>query len=197
MTNKTIEVYFSSSGYTPLYKSELKKNELFFFDEDFTKGDLKNINIAFEIDPNKHIRIWSSKINIHEYLNFLYICNKFEGENISVIFTDDYDKDAYSVGALSKNEIKNLLKYEKKLSKDDILYYKSEWERLINKNNEIRTFINKKIKNVDYSFFDNYLIQHYNKDKKTWIINLMINDTINHYSEDFYNYLIDKYNNKK
>jgi len=77
------------------------------------------------------------------------------------------------------------------------LYYKSEWERLINKNNEIRTFINKKIKNVDYSFFDNYLIQHYNKDKKTWIINLMINDTINHYSEDFYNYLIDKYNNKK
>lgn len=101
-----------------LYKSSLINNDLYGFYEDFTMGSIKDIDIPINIDKDKTVRIWSSKNNTQEYLNFLYFCYKLPNE-ISVIFVNEYDEYVYSAGALNCKEIKELLNYEHNLTKEE------------------------------------------------------------------------------
>ena len=117
---KQIEVYFNEAGFTPLYKSNLKENSFYLFNEDFSVGDISKVNLKVDIEENRKIRIWTSHSNIHEYLSFLYICHKCPNNDISVIFTDDYEKNLYSLGAANYKEITKILKYEIHLIKKDI-----------------------------------------------------------------------------
>ena len=66
-----IDVFFGYAAFTPLYKSSLINNDLYGFYEDFTMGSIKDIDIPINIDKDKTVRIWSSKNNTQEYLNFL------------------------------------------------------------------------------------------------------------------------------
>lgn len=74
-TNK-LDVFFGYAAFTPLYKSNLINNDLYAFYEDFTIGNIKDVDIPINIDKDKTVRIWSSRNNTQEYLNFLYFCYK-------------------------------------------------------------------------------------------------------------------------
>lgn len=193
-----VEVYFGDAGFTPLFKSNLNKNSFYFFGKDFSTGDIKNSDFDIEIDPNKSIRIWSSRKSIQEYLNFLYFCYKFQGRNISVVFADDYSKDVYSINATTSDEIPEMLKYERKLTSKELDKYKEEWLSLVNENSELRIFKDKKVISVDYDYLNEYISKYYNKDMDNitrGVAKLMAHDEDNNYSSAVYRFLIERLNN--
>lgn len=195
--SNNVEVYFCDSGFTPLFHSDLKKNTFYSFEEDFSIGNIKNINIDINIDSSKNIRIWSSHSDIHEYLSFLYFCHQFHGQNISVVFVDDYSKYVFSIGTTIHHEIPEILKYEHKLTYEEIEKYKKEWLRLVEKNSELRLFKNKKVISVSYDYLNDYILKHYDKDNLyKSISNLMAADNENHFSSSIYKFLIERIKNK-
>lgn len=188
-----IEFYCNMAGFTPLIKSELKENMFCFFDVDFSIGDISNVDIEIDLDINKNIRVWCCHKNIQEYLNLLYLCYKFKGKNISVIFTDEYDEYMYSVGCSKSEEITNLLKYERKLTNYDIENYKKEWLKLVKINSEMRLFRNRKILNVDYDYLNDYIIEHRNINNiNRWIGMLMGYDMDSRLSYNVYKFLVER-----
>ena len=187
-----LDVFFGYAAFTPLYKSTLINNDLYAFYEDFTMGSIKDIDIPINIDKDKAIRIWSSKNNTQEYLNFLYFCYKLPNE-IFVIFVNEYDEYVYSAGALNYKEVKELLKYEHKITKEEKDRYKNEWIKLVNENSEIRLFKNGKIISTNYDYLDEYIDKYYDKNniRKT-VATLMGNDTENNLNSEIYNFLIER-----
>jgi len=193
-----IEIFFCDAGYESLSKSNLNKNFLYLFPENFTIGDISNININLSFPKGKSIRIWSCHKNIQEYLNFLYICYKYEGKNISVIFTDEYDKNVFSVGTLRYDEISSALEHTHILSAEEISTYKKEWQKLVKENGEIRLFVDNKVKSCKYNYLYNYIALYYDKEnlsKTIWY--LMAYDQENNLNDETYRFLINKlFNNK-
>lgn len=188
-----IEVYFCDAGFHPLMKSPLNKNTFYFFKEDFSIGNIKNRNTDIKIDPNKKVRIWTSHINIHEYLSFLYFCYKFKENNISVVFTDNYSKDMNSIGTTTSEEIPKLLKYEQQLTNKEIEKYKEEWLHLVKEDGELRIFKDQKVISVDYDYLNDYILKYYNENNIYETIgNLMANDMENNFSYDVYRFLINR-----
>lgn len=187
-----LDVFFRYAAFTPLYKSSLINNDLYGFYQDFTIGNIKDIDIPINIDKDKTIRIWSSRNNTQEYLNFFYFCYKLPNE-ISVIFVNEYDEYVYSACALNYKEVKELLKYEHNLTKEEKDKYKNEWIKLANENSEIRLFKNGKIISTNYDYLDKYIDKYYDKNniRKT-VATLMGNDTENNLSSDIYNFLIER-----
>ena len=187
-----LDVFFRYAAFTPLYKSSLINNDLYGFYQDFTIGNIKDIDIPINIDKDKTIRIWSSRNNTQEYLNFLYFCYKLPNR-ISVIFVNEYDEYVYSAGAFNYKEIKELLKYEHKLTKEENDKYKNEWIKLVNENSEIGLFQNGKIISTNYNYLDDYIDKYYDKNNiRRTVATLMGNDTENNLSSDIYNFLIER-----
>lgn len=194
--SKQVEVYFSDACYGPLFKSDLEANSFYLFDYNFTMGDIQNISIDITIPSTKKIRIWTSHSDIHEYLSFLYFCAHFKGENISVIFVDDYAQDLFSLDAATCKEVSELLKYEKTLSVLDRKKYIQEWESLCHENGELRIFNNKKVISVSYDYFDKKIKTAYlNNSKQLYpaIATLMASDTENHFADFIYKFLLQRY----
>ena len=190
-TNK-LDVFFGYAAFTPLYKSNLINNDLYAFYEDFTIGNIKDVDIPINIDKDKTVRIWSSRNNTQEYLNFLYFCYKLPNR-ISVIFVNEYDGYVYSAGALNYKEIKELLKYEHKLTDEEKDRYKNEWIKLADENSEIRLFQNGKIISTNYNYLNSYIDKYYDKNNiRRTVATLMGNDTENNLSSDIYNFLIER-----
>lgn len=190
-----LDVFFGYAAFTPLYKSSLINNDLYGFYEDFTMGSIKDIDIPINIDKDKTVRIWSSKNNTQEYLNFLYFCYKLPNE-ISVIFVNEYNKYVNSIGETVPEELKELLKYEHNLTKEEKDKYKNEWIKLVNENSEIRLFKNGKIISTNYDYLDKYIDKYYDKNniRKT-VATLMGNDTENNLCDYIYNFLIERKKN--
>ena len=187
-----LDVFFGYAAFTPLYKSPLINNDLYGFYEDFTMGSIKDIDIPINIDKDKTVRIWSSKSNTQEYLNFLYFCYKLPNE-ISVIFVNEYDEYVYSACALNYKEVKELLKYEHKITKEEKDRYKNEWIKLVNGNSEIRLFKNGKIISTNYDYLNSYIDKYYDENNiRRTVAALMGNDTENNLSSDIYNFLIER-----
>ena len=190
-----LDVFFGYAAFTPLYKSNLINNDLYAFYEDFTIGNIKDVDIPINIDKDKTVRIWSSRNNTQEYLNFLYFCYRLPNR-ISVIFVNEYDEYVYSAGALNYKEIKELLKYEHKLTDEEKDRYKNEWIKLVNENSEIRLFENGKIISTNYDYLDKYIDKYYDENNiRRTVTALMGNDTENNLSSDIYNFLIERKNN--
>ena len=189
-----LDVFFGYAAFTPLYKSTLINNDLYAFYEDFTMGSIKDIDIdiPINIDKDKAIRIWSSKNNTQEYLNLLYFCYKLPNQ-ISVIFANEYNRYVNSVGETVPEEIKELLKYEHKLTDEEKDRYKNEWIKLADENSEIRLFQNGKIISTNYNYLNSYIDKYYDKNNiSRTVATLMGNDTENNLSSDIYNFLIER-----
>ncbi len=190
-----VDVYFGVAAFATLSKSELINNDLYEFYEDFTIGSIKDVDIPINIDKDKTVRIWSSKNNTQEYLNFLYFCYKLPNK-ISVVFANEYNKYLSTVGAILPDKIKELLKYEHKLTKEEKDKYKDEWIKLTNENSEMRLFENGKIISTDYDYLDEYIDKYYDDSNINHTIAvLMANDIDNNFSDTIYKFLIERKQN--
>lgn len=93
-------------------------------------------------------------------------------------------------------EIKELLKYEHKLTDEEKDRYKNEWIKLADENSEIRLFQNGKIISTNYNYLNSYIDKYYDKNNiRRTVATLMGNDTENNLSSDVYNLLIERKKN--
>ena len=174
-------------------RMDFLKNEFQFEPDHNWKEELLN-----NIDNNTKIRIWSSKASSSDYLLLPYLCNilKDKFDNISVVYSTDYNKDAWSINFLSYREIEPILKYEKNLTKDEINSFSSEWEKLVESNSELRILENGKIANKSYSDYDNLILnelKELGRCKYAVLLgNLLGRNAINEIEDYIYYYLVDR-----
>ncbi len=194
----TIEVCFGYSAFGLLHQSEFKEHHLCGIFTDFSLGKIEEKNFGLSLDSSKKIRIFSSRKNVQEYLNFLAICHQFKKNAISVIFVDEYKEELYSLGTMTKREFIEVLKQEKGLTEKEKNEFSKEWLYLKQQNSELRIFDNKKIKGVPYSYIFPYIEKHYCKDsdRKT-IANLMAYDEENNYSDETWQILLEIWAQKR
>ena len=194
--NNVVEICFTKAGEKTLKDSFLNKNEIICFSEDFVIGDISNIDKKINVDSSKKVCIYSCKNNIHDYLSFLYLCSILNND-IYVVFTDDYVKDAFSLSAISSREINEILKHEKKLSKDNIEKYKNEWKKLTEENSELRIIKNQKVMSVSYNYLDSYINKcTVDGDIHKTVANMMLSDNENNFSDTICYYLLERYMEK-
>ena len=149
------------------------------------------------INQDTIIRIYSSKINIDDYLLMLYICNllKDKDNTIKVVFVSDY-KDVFSLGALDTTEVKEVLNKEIELTEEQVNNYSKEWEELINVNSELRVFENNKVINKNYSDYDDIILNELDKLGQCKIPvlvgNLLANAITTSYEVQTYSYLVER-----
>lgn len=166
---------------------------------DFKSSNEEFLNELFKnIDKDTNVRIWSSKKNDDDYLLVLYLCNilKDKCDNISVIYTSDYNEYAISLNAVDYKEIKNLLDYEKILTKEEIEQFSKEWINLENINSQMRILENGIVTNKNYSDYDNIILSKLENIGESTIANLignlMVDFTINDAGDLVYLFLIDR-----
>lgn len=166
--------------------------------EDNTYSYTDSINELLNNLPNSKIRIWSSKGNDDDYLLLLYLCDllKDKSDNLTVVYTTDYNKYVLSINALHYKEIDSILKYEKQLTLDDINKYSNEWKKLVEINSDLRVLENGIIKNKNYSDYDELILNRLSEIEPCTLVNLvgnlMANFMINDTGSAVYQHLIDR-----
>lgn len=182
---KKINIVFGASTFITMKKSNILNNNIIEFDTIFSVADLSNLDnyelilpkeiynnniysfvkkinkLNKLIDNNKEIRIWTSHFEINSYLLFLYLCNYLKDENCNlyVVFSDEYNKDCYSPSCMNENELEELINFEHKLSKQEIIEYSRNWQNIIISRSDMRILENKKVKLVSFDY--------YNQEKRT------------------------------
>ena len=173
-------------------KNHIFDREMVYDNFENTIDDLLN-----SINKDTIIRIYSSKINIDDYLLMLYICNllKDKDNTIKVVFVSDY-KDVFSLGALDTTEVKEVLNKENILTEEEVNNYSKEWEELINVNSELRVFENNKVINKNYSDYDDIILNELDKLGQCKIPvlvgNLLANAITTSYEVQTYSYLVER-----
>lgn len=154
-----------------------------------------NKELDATIKKNSKVRIWTTHDDIDEYLTFIYVCNYLLNANcdLYVMFSDEYNKECYSPTCLFENELEELTKLEHKLSKEEILKYSNEWEKVVKDNSDMRVMENGKVKSVTFDYYNNLILNKLDElgEVKTvfLIANLM---TDYHLTDIFFDYLINR-----
>ena len=140
---------------TPFNRKVLK--EYFKDDNSYDFRELFN-NLKELINNTNKIRVWSSHLDSNDYLLLLLICYLYKDKNISVTFSDEIDKQAYSLGFVTELEVPSLEEKEHTLSEEEKVEYSNEWIKIVNDNKEFRYILNNKITSTDIDAFDKNLL---------------------------------------
>lgn len=193
-------------GMSCLNRNELEKyinpneNKLFKNGLDFKYEYDKLMEYA---NKASKIRVWSSHLDCDDYCLLLYICYLLKEKNISVIYTEELDWEATTLGCITEKELKILEQKEhvlKEMEKDN---FSNQWLKLINDNTELRFMINGQVISKEINYFDNDILQRLEKLGKvnihTLVADLMGNSIIPsvRYADFIYIYLINKLINNK
>lgn len=144
------------------------------------------------------IRIWSSHLNCDDYCLLLYLCYILKDKNITVIYSEELNWEATTLGCISEEELKILEQKEHSLKKWEQEYFSNEWLRLIRDDSELRFMVNGQVISCDIGYFDNDILQRLEKLGKvkiyTLVADLMANPIIPYvrYSDWIYVYLINR-----
>ena len=110
--------------------------------------DKLNKELDYAVKRNSKIRIWSTHQESESYLTFIYVCNYLFNSNcdLYVTFSDEYDKECYSPTCMNEPELKELIRLEHKLSKEEIFEYAIEWKKVVECNSDMRVMENDRVK---------------------------------------------------
>ncbi len=175
--------------------SQIYKNRPYDFTEDFNK--LKKVS-----NNSNRIRVWTSHLDCDEYCLLLLICYLYRDKDISAIFSEEINHNAFTIGFIRKKEIKALENKEHILTDLEKENYSKEWEKIVNNNKEFRYMLNGKIVSCDFENFNKKITQRLKDTGKIpmlkFIANLMGNPIIPNviYSDSIYTFLIEKLEKK-
>lgn len=218
--SRNIEIVSSYAAFETILKSNFKDNVIICMPLCLSIGDLNTLKyydrnsiklvhdyideeLNYKDDMEKfikllenadNIRIWSSHLDDDEYLLLLYLSNFIKESNIYVIFSEEYQYTCYSISCMTSKEINELSKREHRLTKNDISYFKYQWNEILNENSDYRYLHNGNIKNVSFNYFFEDILS-FLKDKgeiltSKFIAYLMAYKVINNASDDLYRYII-------
>lgn len=160
-----------------------------------TIESMENLNKELDdaIKRNSKVRIWSTHQEIESYLTFIYVCNYLFNCNcdIYVTFSDEYDKDCYSPSCMNEPELKELIKLEHKLSKEEIFAYATLWKKVVKENSNMRIMENEKVKSVSLDYYNDVILEKLKELGEIKSVTLSANIMIDyHISDLFISYLI-------
>ncbi len=153
-------------GMSCLNRNELEKyinpneNKLFKNGLDFKYEYDKLMEYA---NKASKIRIWSSHLDCDDYCLLLYICYLLKEKNISVIYSEELDWEATTLGCITEKELKILEQKEhilKPVEKDN---FSNEWEKIIRDNTELRFVVNGQVLSKDINYFDSSILKRLEK----------------------------------
>ena len=175
--------------------SQIYKNKSYDFTKDFNKLNKVSNN-------SKRIRVWTSHLDCDEYCLLLLICYLYRDKEISTIFSEEINHNAFAIGFISEKEIKEFKNKEHILTDLEKENYSNEWENLVNYNKELRYMFNGKIVSCDFEDLSKKITQRLKDTGKIpmlkFIANLMGNPIIPNviYSDSIYIFLIKKLEKK-
>ena len=209
--NDVVEIIVGGSVYLSLKSSCFKDNNIIDFPISFSAGDLLEINnyvirlpknIYLEeiicdykdkiielydlVDKGYKVRVWTSHYDPDDYLLLLFICSylKDKVDNIIVLYADEYKDECYSPSTMTGEELEKLSTYEHILIKEDINNLSEEWNKIIEKNSDLRIIKNGEIKSVKYDYFNDEIISILNKKGSTSIIDLIYELNVKYHLDD-------------
>lgn len=216
---KTLEIVFGNSCYHTLRNSKIN-NDILMINILFNVGDLSNIKnynikipkelcldekndnvlnevnkIIENINKNNKIRVWSGHNDIYSYLIMLFVSSIIKKCDYSlyVVYSDDYNKEYPSPAVMREEELENLTKFERKLSKQEINNNAGVWEKLVRENTDLRIIENGVVKSVSLDYYDEYILKNLKMMGKVKISQLVGKLIQNVYLQDIlYIYLIEK-----
>lgn len=147
------------------------------------------------VKRNSKIRIWSTHQESESYLTFIYVCNYLFNSNcdICVMFSDEYDNECYSPACMNEPELKELIKLEHKLSKEEIFDYVIEWKKVVKDNSNMRVMENNKVKSVSFDYYNDIILNRLSELGEIKTVSLTANLMTNyHMSDMFISYLINR-----
>jgi len=184
---------------TPFIRKNLpqyyKKDILYDFTDDFNK--LKEC-----VSNCKKIRVWSSHLDSDDFCLLLLICYLYKDREISVVFSEEIDWKATTLGSVNEKELPQLEKKEHILTNWQKEDYCNEWKKVVSDNKELRYMLNGTVVSCNIDIFDNEIINRLKESGKIYIFklvaDLMGNPIIPHvmYSDWIYIYLIKRLEEK-
>lgn len=172
-----------------------KKDISYDFTDDFNK--FKEL-----VNNCKKIRVWSSHLDCDDYCLLLLICYLYQDKEISVVFSEEIDWGATTLGCVSEKELPELEKKEHILTNWQKEEYCNEWKKIVSDNKELRYMLNGTVVSCDIDVFDNEIIDRLEKTGKIYIFkfiaDLMCNPIIPRvmYSDWIYIYFINRLEKK-
>jgi hypothetical protein len=169
-SSKIVELVFCLTHGDISKINTLEDRYLFGGKVKFKRSVKKILKIA---QKDRKIRIWTSRSDIYEYLGFLFTLDLLQDREaeISVIFSDDTvveylhndnTSERYSppsIACCSVEQITEIMKTEKTLTKNEIQTFLTEWQTIKNENSPLRILENKKIKSVADDYYDDTLLK--------------------------------------
>lgn len=142
-------------------------------------ADINDIHNSIEhiikaAEGGETIRIWYSKAP-YAMCGFCRLCSMLEPYNadVSTVRLPDFVQVndeliiSHSVwGEVDSNEIKSFLKYEKKLTKQEIRSELYRWRELVNDNSPLRAVVNGRLIGVPENFYDFVLLKYVTHEPK-------------------------------
>lgn len=126
----------------------------------------QEVKVLKEAIKNKaKIRIWTSHYDSYSYLVFLYVCSiiKDNDSDIYVVYSEEYNKECLSPSMMRSNELEEAATLEHKLTKEDILKYTNEWEKIVAINSPMRVMENSIVKSVPLDYYDFNILEELKK----------------------------------
>ena len=141
------------------------------------------------------VRVWSSHLDVDNYILLFYICNilKNKVDSLVVVYSDEYNNECRSIGYMTSKEIKELSKKRHLLNKEEINKYSKKWQDIINHESDLRIIENNEIKFVSYDYFDQNIINILDKKGPLRKIDLVMDLIEKYYLNDtIFIYLISR-----
>lgn len=120
----------------------------------------------------RKVRIWSSRVCSDEFLMFCFLCDYIKEKEIYVTFADDFLEETWSIGCMTKEEVKALILKEHLLTKEDILYYQNLWKKVLEVNSEIRYMKQKEVVSVSFDYFTDIILEFVAKNQEISVCKL-------------------------
>jgi hypothetical protein len=191
-----INIVTTKIEYLTLKESKLfdMENDIFFVVNLFLdKADLSNISDSnkvfdseqvFKIDKNKlieevkkkpKVRIWSSLISTNNYLAFLYVLDILKDCQCEISVVLSKKPHLLEICYCGPKKIEELLAEEKIITKQDYENYLKEWHSVITSKKQMRIMHSQKLKLIDESFYDKYILMELKENGRITISQIISN----------------------
>lgn len=134
---------------------------------------LGNINISIKCELEKleksldnKIRIWYNSCDNEDLCTLYFLIYLLSSKDIEISTCDVADKIHFGLGTYAKDEIPNLAKRTKVLTKNDQKKYIDAWEKLVEENGDLRIVENETLKSLSFEYLDSKILEKLNKYEK-------------------------------
>lgn len=117
------------------------------------KEQLKQLNANYD-----KVRIWYAASDNEDVCTLYFLVSYFYSKNVEVQVCEVSDKNHFSLGSYSANEVKKIVEKTRVLPKEEQKKYHEIWQKLINENGDLRVLQNGLLTSVAFDYLDSKIL---------------------------------------